>query len=117
MLDALHAFGAQTLGAAWPTIWLLARILALSVALLLWTKEVLTPARAARGLYIVAPVMAVAPALAAWAVIPFQANAVLGDINAGLLYVAAISSIGVYGVILAGWASNSKYAFLGAMRA
>ncbi len=157
MFDALHAFGTQILGAAWPTLWLLACILALSIALLLcvaylilwerkligWmhvrhgpnrvgprgllqpiadvlkllTKEVITPARAARGLYVVAPVMAVAPALAAWAVIPFQANAVLGDINAGLLYVAAISSIGVYGVILAGWASNSKYAFLGAMRA
>jgi NADH-quinone oxidoreductase subunit H len=59
----------------------------------------------------------VVPAFAVWAVIPFQADAVLGNINAGLIYVIAISSIGVYGVILAGWASNSKYAFLGAMRA
>jgi NADH-quinone oxidoreductase subunit H len=57
------------------------------------------------------------PAFAAWAVIPFQAEAVLGDINAGLLFVMAITSLGVYGVIIAGWASNSKYAFLGAMRA
>ena len=70
-----------------------------------------------RWIYLIAPIMTIVPAFAAWAVIPFQAQAVLGDINAGLLYVMAISSIGVYGVILAGWASNSKYAFLGAMRA
>ena len=56
------------------------------------------------------------PALAAWAVIPFAPELVLSDINAGLLYIMALSSIGVYGVIIAGWASNSKYAFLGAMR-
>ena len=80
-------------------------------------KEVIQPTQASRALYLIAPVMAVAPALAVWAVIPFQAKAVLGNINAGLLYVIAISSVGVYGVILAGWASNSKYAFLGAMRA
>jgi len=80
-------------------------------------KEVIQPTQASRALYLIAPVMAVAPALAVWAVIPFQAKAVLGNINAGLLYVMAISSVGVYGVILAGWASNSKYAFLGAMRA
>jgi len=66
---------------------------------------------------VIAPIMTVVPAFAVWAVIPFQAKAVLGDVNAGLLYVMAISSVGVYGVILAGWASNSKYAFLGAMRA
>jgi NADH-quinone oxidoreductase subunit H len=80
-------------------------------------KEVIQPTQASRAIYLIAPVMAVAPAFAVWAVIPFQAKAVLGNINAGLLYVMAISSIGVYGVILAGWASNSKYAFLGAMRA
>ncbi|MGN6653436.1 NADH-quinone oxidoreductase subunit NuoH, partial [Trinickia sp.] len=80
-------------------------------------KEVIQPTAANRWLYLIAPVMTVVPAFAVWAVIPFQAKAVLGDINAGLLYVIAISSIGVYGVILAGWASNSKYAFLGAMRA
>jgi NADH-quinone oxidoreductase subunit H len=80
-------------------------------------KEVIQPTAASRWLYLIAPVMTVVPAFAVWAVIPFQAKAVLGDINAGLLYVIAISSIGVYGVILAGWASNSKYAFLGAMRA
>lgn len=80
-------------------------------------KEVIQPTAASRWLYLVAPVMVVAPAFAVWAVIPFQAEAVLGDINAGLLYAMAITSIGVYGVILAGWASNSKYALLGAMRA
>jgi len=61
--------------------------------------------------------MVIAPAFAAWAVVPFQDGMVLADVNAGLLYVMAITSVGVYGVILAGWASNSKYAFLGAMRA
>jgi len=66
---------------------------------------------------IIAPLMVLMPAVAIWAVIPFQAEAMVSNINAGLLYVMAISSVGVYGVILAGWASNSKYAFLGAMRA
>ena len=80
-------------------------------------KEVIQPTAASKWIYMIAPIMTVVPAFAVWAVIPFQAQAVLGDINAGLLYVMAISSIGVYGVILAGWASNSKYAFLGAMRA
>ena len=80
-------------------------------------KEVIQPTQASRWIYMIAPIMTVVPAFAVWAVIPFQAKAVLGDINAGLLYAMAISSIGVYGVILAGWASNSKYAFLGAMRA
>jgi NADH-quinone oxidoreductase subunit H len=80
-------------------------------------KEVIQPTAANRWLYLIAPIMTVVPAFAVWAVIPFQAKAVLGDINAGLLYVIAISSVGVYGVILAGWASNSKYAFLGSMRA
>jgi len=79
-------------------------------------KEVIFPANADKGLYLLAPVMMLMPALAAWAVIPFQPEAVLADINAGLLYVMALSSMGVYGVIIAGWASNSKYAFLGAMR-
>jgi NADH-quinone oxidoreductase subunit H len=80
-------------------------------------KEVIQPTQASKWIYVIAPIMTVVPAFAVWAVIPFQAQAVLGDVNAGLLYVMAISSIGVYGVILAGWASNSKYAFLGAMRA
>ena len=79
-------------------------------------KEVILPANASPGLYFLAPVLILAPALAAWAVIPFAPEVVLADINAGLLYVIALTSMGVYGVIIAGWASNSKYAFLGAMR-
>ena len=86
-------------------------------ALKLLLKEVITPAQASKVLYFIAPVMVIMPAFAAWAVIPFQAKMVLADVNAGLLYVMAISSVGVYGVILAGWSSNSKYPFLGAMRA
>lgn len=86
-------------------------------ALKLLLKEVVMPTKASKALYILSPVMVIAPALAAWAVIPFDVEMVLTNINAGLLYVMAITSIGVYGVILAGWASNSKYAFLGAMRA
>jgi NADH-quinone oxidoreductase subunit H len=82
----------------------------------LLVKEVILPTRANKGLYLAAPVVMLAPALAAWAVIPLAPDVVLADINAGLLYVLALSSIGVYGVIVAGWASNSKYAFLGAMR-
>jgi NADH-quinone oxidoreductase subunit H len=79
-------------------------------------KEIILPANANKGLFILAPVVMITPALAAWAVIPFSPVLVLADINAGLLYILALSSIGVYGVIIAGWASNSKYAFLGAMR-
>jgi NADH-quinone oxidoreductase subunit H len=79
-------------------------------------KEIILPANANRGLFLLAPVVMLMPALAAWAVIPFSPEVVLADINAGLLYIMALSSMGVYGVIVAGWASNSKYAFLGAMR-
>jgi NADH-quinone oxidoreductase subunit H len=79
-------------------------------------KEIVIPSGANRFLFVFAPVMAIMPALAAWAVIPFDAGLVLADINAGLLYVLAITSMGVYGVIIAGWASNSKYAFLGSLR-
>ena len=79
-------------------------------------KEIILPGRANKGLYLAAPVLLLVPALAAWAVIPLAPEVVLADINAGLLYILALSSIGVYGVIVAGWASNSKYAFLGAMR-
>jgi len=79
-------------------------------------KEIILPANANKALFLAAPVLMIMPALAAWAVIPFAPEVVLADINAGLLYIMALSSIGVYGVIVAGWASNSKYAFLGAMR-
>lgn len=80
-------------------------------------KEVLQPAKAERFLFKLAPLLALAPAFAAWAVVPFDTQLVLSNANAGLLYLLAMTSLGVYGIILAGWASNSKYAFLGAMRA
>lgn len=80
-------------------------------------KEIIIPTNANRFLFFVAPLMALIPALAAWAVIPFDQGLVLADINAGLLYLLAMTSMGVYGIILAGWASNSRYALLGAMRA
>ena len=79
-------------------------------------KEVVVPSGANRFLFIAAPVLSLMPALAAWAVVPFAEGWALSDIDAGLLYILAITSMGVYGVIVAGWASNSKYAFLGAMR-
>ncbi|MEI2429539.1 NADH-quinone oxidoreductase subunit NuoH [Lysobacter yananisis] len=80
-------------------------------------KEVIQPAKAESFLYKLAPLLTLAPAFAAWAVVPFDAKLVLSNANAGLLYLLAMTSLGVYGIILAGWASNSKYAFLGAMRA
>jgi len=79
-------------------------------------KEIIVPSSASKGIFIIAPMLAIAPALAAWAVIPFTDTLVLANIDASLLYIMAITSIGVYGVILSGWASNSKYAFIGAMR-
>jgi NADH-quinone oxidoreductase subunit H len=156
-METLTSFGSQTLGAAWPVVWSLARIVAIVVPILLmvayltywerkligWMhirigpnrvgplgllqpiadavklifKEVIAPTQADKWLYFAAPVIVMMPALAAWAVIPFAPGVVLADVNAGLLYVMAITSVGVYGVIIAGWASNSKYSFLGAMRA
>ena len=83
----------------------------------LLTKELIMPTVASKGLFYVGPVMSIMPALAAWAVIPFGPDVALANVNAGLLLVMAITSIEVYGVIIAGWASNSKYAFLGALRA
>ncbi len=80
-------------------------------------KEVIQPTKAQKSLFILAPLIAMVPAFAAWAVVPFDAQAVLSNANAGLLYLLAMTSLGIYGVIIAGWASNSKYAFLGAMRA
>ncbi len=79
-------------------------------------KEVVVPSSASRFLFLIAPMLSIVPALATWAVIPVSPEFVLADINAGVLYVLALTSLGVYGVILAGWASNSKYALLGAMR-
>ena len=86
-------------------------------ALKLLTKELIQPTAAAPGLFRLGPVLAIMPALAAWVAIPFGPDVALTNINAGLLLVMAITSIEVYGVIIAGWASNSKYAFLGALRA
>ncbi len=79
-------------------------------------KEVVVPTNSSRFLFVIAPLLSITPALATWAVIPLTEDFVLADIDAGLLYVLALTSVGVYGVILAGWATNSKYAFLGAMR-
>jgi NADH-quinone oxidoreductase subunit H len=86
-------------------------------ALKLILKEIIMPSQASKVLYIIAPIMTIMPALAAWAVIPFGPDVTLANVNAGLLFLMAITSLEVYGVIIAGWASNSKYAFLGAMRA
>ncbi len=83
----------------------------------LLTKEVIQPTAASKGLFFLGPVMAIMPALAAWVVVPFAPDTALANVNAGLLLVMAIASIEVYGVIIAGWASNSKYALLGALRA
>lgn len=82
----------------------------------LLTKEVVLPAQANRGLFLLAPLAALVPALGAWAVVPFDDGLWLANIDAGLLYVLALTSLGAYGIIIAGWASNSKYALLGAMR-
>jgi NADH-quinone oxidoreductase subunit H len=80
-------------------------------------KEIIRPTAANKGLFFLGPIMTIMPALAAWAVIPFGPDVVLANVNAGLLFLMAITSLEVYGVIIAGWASNSKYAFLGALRA
>ncbi len=80
-------------------------------------KEIIVPTQSNKLLFLLAPMLALAPALAAWAVFPFNAGVVLADINAALLYIIALTSLGVYGVIIAGWASNSKYAYLSTLRA
>ncbi len=79
-------------------------------------KEVIVPRDANRFLFLIAPLLSISPALAAWAVVPLFPDFAIADVDAGLLYVLALTSLGVYGVIIAGWATNSKYAFLGAMR-
>ena len=86
-------------------------------ALKLLTKEIIIPTAASKGLFVLGPIMTIMPALAAWVVVPFGPEVALSNMNAGLLFLMAITSMEVYGVIIAGWASNSKYAFLGAMRA
>jgi NADH-quinone oxidoreductase subunit H len=85
-------------------------------ALKLMMKEIIIPTKSNKYLFLIAPILSLTPALAAWAVMPFTSDLVLANIDASLLYVLALTSMGVYGVIVAGWASNSKYAFLGAMR-
>ncbi|HAT8965776.1 TPA: NADH-quinone oxidoreductase subunit NuoH [Legionella pneumophila subsp. pneumophila] len=80
------------------------------------TKEIIVPTRSNKYLFVIAPLFALVPSLAGWAVIPFQEGVVLANINAGVLYLFAMSSLGVYGVLIAGWASNSKYAMFGALR-
>ncbi len=86
-------------------------------AMKLLTKEILTPSKATKSLFFLGPIMTIMPSLAAWAVVPFGPDLALANINAGLLFVMAIASLEVYGVIIAGWSSNSKYPFLGALRA
>ncbi len=155
-MDAWLAPVQQALGPAWPTVWTLLKIVAITVPVILgvaymtlaerkiigWMqvrigpnrvgpmgllqpfadvfklifKEIIVPTGANRHLFFIAPMLALAPALAAWAVVPFADGLVLADIDAGLLYLLAMTSTGVYGIILAGWASNSKYAFLGCLR-
>jgi NADH-quinone oxidoreductase subunit H len=85
-------------------------------AVKLMFKEIIIPTGSNKLLFLIAPLLSIGPALAAWAVFPFDAGVVLADVNAGLLYILAMTSLGVYGVIIAGWASNSKYAFLGSIR-
>jgi len=79
-------------------------------------KEIIVPSGSNKFLFILAPILALMPALAAWAVVPFDVGMAVANVNAGLLYILAMTSLGVYGVIIAGWASNSKYAFLGSLR-
>ena len=86
-------------------------------ALKVFLQETIIPSASNKGLFLIAPIITFTVALLAWAVIPFNSGAVLADINVGLLYIFAVSSLGVYGVVIAGWASNSKYPFFSAMRA
>lgn len=106
--------GPNRVGLFGRSIWGLGQPLADAVKLMF--KEIVIPSGANKGLFLLAPVLAMAPALAVWAVIPFGSELVIADIDASLLYVLALSSIGVYGIIIAGWASNSKYPFISAMR-
>jgi len=157
LLATIQAAGQAHLGAVWPLVWNLVKIVCIVLPLLgcvayltLWErkmigwmhirlgpnrvgpagllqpiadglklllKEIVVPAKANKVLFVLAPIMTIMPALAAWSVVPFGPETVLANVNAGLLLLMAITSMEVYGIIIAGWASNSKYAFLGAMRA
>ncbi|MDQ1362238.1 MAG: NADH-quinone oxidoreductase subunit, partial [Pseudomonadota bacterium] len=96
------------------SLWGLGQPIADAVKLMF--KEIIIPTNSNRFLFLVAPVLSIGPALAIWAVMPFDDGMVLANLNAGLLYILALTSMGVYGVIIAGWASNSKYAMMGALR-
>jgi NADH-quinone oxidoreductase subunit H len=106
--------GPNRVGFFGKRLWGLGQPIADAVKLMF--KEIILPSGANKLLFLIAPMLSIGPALAAWAVFPFDAGLVLADVNAGLLYILAMTSLGVYGVIIAGWASNSKYAFLGAIR-
>ena len=106
--------GPNRVGFFGKRLWGLGQPIADAVKLMF--KEIIIPTGASKLLFLIAPMLSIGPALAAWAVFPFDAGLVLADVNAGLLYILAMTSLGVYGVIIAGWASNSKYAFLGAIR-
>jgi NADH-quinone oxidoreductase subunit H len=156
MIESLLAYPQSLLGPLWPAAWMLVKIVALIVVLMvvfayvtyaerkiigfiqlrigpnrvgplgliqpwadavkLLTKEIVVPTGANKLLFITAPSLAFMMAVAAWAVVPFSPEAVFSNIDAGLLYLLAVTSLGVYGVLIAGWASNSKYAFLGSLR-
>ena len=107
--------GPNRVGFFGKRLWGLGQPIADAVKLMF--KEIIIPNGANKLLFLIAPMLSIGPALAAWAVFPFDAGIVLADVNAGLLYILAMTSLGVYGVIIAGWASNSKYAFLGSIRA
>lgn len=115
ILAYMHVrIGPNRVGLFGHSLWGLGQPLADAVKLMF--KEIILPSGANKGLFLLAPVLAMAPALAAWAVVPFGSEMVIADIDASLLYVLALTSIGVYGIIIAGWASNSKYPFISAMR-
>jgi NADH-quinone oxidoreductase subunit H len=157
MIDTIYAGGAANLGAAWPLVWNLIKIILIVAPLMgavayltLWErkligwiqirigpnrvgpggflqpiadgvklllKEILVPSKASTSLFVIGPIMTIMPALAAWVVIPFGPEAALANVNAGILLLLAITSMEVYGIIIAGWSSNSKFSFMGAMRA
>jgi NADH-quinone oxidoreductase subunit H len=157
IINTFNAGGANALGAAWPLVWTLLKIVAVVAPLMglvayltLWErkligwiqirigpnrvgpmgllqpiadglkllfKEIVIPTKATTSLFLIGPIMTIMPALAAWSVIPFGPQFALADVNAGLLLLLAVTSMEVYGIIIAGWSSNSKYSFMGAMRA